>query len=66
MNHHEWYISAANIGDGKSVCLWMQDGAVSSKIAIFQSKEAAKIFIEDFVFPVSNRVQNILDEEEQK
>jgi hypothetical protein len=44
----------------------MQDGAVSSKIAIFQSKEAAKIFIEDFVFPVSNRVQNILDEEEQE
>lgn len=62
---HEWYISAGSWGDGKSVCLWMQQGVVSTKIARFQSVEAAKVFIKDFGFPVSDRVQKLLKKEVQ-
>lgn len=39
----------------------MQEGAVSTKIARFQSVEAARIFIKDFRVPVSDRVQDFLD-----
>lgn len=66
MNTHEWYISVGSWGDGKSVCLWMQQGVVATKIARFQSVEAAKVFIKDFGFPVSNRVQKLLKKEVQK
>jgi hypothetical protein len=41
----------------------MQEGVVSSKIARFQSMESARMFIESFNFPVSDRVQKILDRE---
>ncbi len=58
---NSWFISAGSWGDGKSVCLWMQKGAIGTKIARFQSKEAAIIFIQDFKFPVSDRVQAILE-----
>jgi len=60
---HSWFISAGSWGDGKSVCLWMQKGAIATKIARFQNKEAAMIFIRDFNFPVSDRVQAIINKE---
>lgn len=66
MTTHEWYISAEGFGDGKSVCLWMKEGHISSKIARFQSKEAAMTFIEDWKFPLSPRVQAILDKEKER
>jgi len=60
---HSWFISAESWGDGKYVCLWMQKGAIGTKIARFQNKEAAMIFIRDFNFPVSDRVQAIINKE---
>jgi len=63
---HKWFISAGGWGDGKSVCLWLQMGAVGMKIARFQCKEAARIFIRDYKFPVSDRVQAILNAEEEQ
>ena len=63
VKERKWYISAGSFGDGKSVCLWMQEGVVSSKIARFQSVEAATVFIQSFQFPVSDRVQKLLDKE---
>jgi hypothetical protein len=48
-----YYISAGNSGDGKSVCLWRQEEEVTTKIARFQSDAAAKLFAEDLGFPLS-------------
>lgn len=62
---HRWFVSAEGWGDGKSVCLWLQTGCIGTKIARFQNKEAAKVFVKDFKFPVSSRVQSILDKEAQ-
>lgn len=64
-DRNSWFISAESWGDGKSVCLWMRAGAIGTKIARFQSKEAAMIFIQDFKFPVSDRVQSILDKQKE-
>jgi hypothetical protein len=65
-DRNSWFISAEGWGDGKSVCLWMQKGVIGTKIARFQSKEAAIVFIRDFKFPVSDRVQAILDKREEE
>jgi hypothetical protein len=46
-------LSAGNFGDGKSVCLWRQEGTNLSKIARFQSDTAATHFAEEFGFPLS-------------
>jgi hypothetical protein len=48
-----YYISAGNSGDGKSVCLWRQEEEITTKIARFQNDGAAKIFAEDLGFPLS-------------
>lgn len=61
VKERKWYISAGGFGDGKSVCLWMQEGVVSTKIARFQSVESARMFIESFNFPISDRVQKLLE-----
>ena len=63
---HKWFVSAGGWGDGKSVCLWMLCGSVGMKIARFQSKAAAITFIRDFKFPVSDRVEIILNQEGAK
>lgn len=57
-------LSAGNYGDGKSVCLWRNTPKESVKIARFQSDEAARLFAEEFSFPLSVSVQNRLYKED--
>jgi hypothetical protein len=60
-NVHAYSLSADNLGDGKSVCLWMRTDTTQFKIARFQSDEAAKIFAKDFEFPLSDSLKERLD-----
>lgn len=52
-----YYLSCDGWGDGKSICLWRVDKTTACKIARFQSDLAAKMFAEEFNFPLSERVQ---------
>lgn len=61
-----YYISCGNPYDGKSVCLWRQEGNVAYKIARFQSNTAAKMFAEEFNFPLSDRLKQRFREEEKQ
>ena len=56
----KYSLSAGNWGDGKSVCLWRTTGTGSVKIARFQSDDAAKMFAEEFDFPLSDAMQSRL------
>lgn len=56
----KYSISAGNFGDGKSVCLWRTTGTTAAKIARFQSDEAARLFAEEFDFPLSDNVKERL------
>jgi len=56
-----YYLSANNWGDGKSVCLWRNDGVNHLKVARFQNDEAAKLFAEHFGFPLSERLKERLE-----
>ena len=56
----EYYLSAGNWGDGKSVCLWRQIGAESTKIARFQNDESARLFADEFKFPLSESLKKRL------
>jgi hypothetical protein len=55
-------ISAGQIHDGKSVCLWRQEGSVHTKIARFQNKESARMFAFEFQFPLSEQVKQEIGE----
>jgi hypothetical protein len=57
----QYYMSADNWGDGKSVCLWRLEGSVCTKIARFQSDEAARKFAEHFHFPLSDALKKRLE-----
>ena len=50
-------LSADNYGDGKSVCLWRQEGNILIKIARFQNDEAAKLFAKEMIFPLSDSLK---------
>lgn len=52
-----YYLSAGGFGNGKSVCLWRNSGNESRKIARFQSDEAAKLFADEFNFPLSDNLK---------
>ena len=56
----KYYLSAGNWGDGKSVCLWRDNGLEHSKIARFQSDMAALQFVEEFGFPLSDSLKERL------
>lgn len=45
-------LSKGNWGDGKSVCLWRQEGSELWKIARFQNEDAARVFAKEFGFPL--------------
>ena len=49
-----YFLSAGNWGDGKSVCLWRSVGNRQNKIARFQSDEAARLFAEEWGYPLSD------------
>jgi len=53
-------LSAGNYGDGKSVCLWRRVDTESAKIARFQSDAAAKLFAEEFNFPLNDQLRERL------
>ena len=53
----EYYLSAGNWGDGKSVCLWRKVKCESMKVARFQNDEAARLFAEEFEFPLSDSLR---------
>ena len=55
-------LSAGQHYDGKSVVLWRTVGTEAWKIARFQSKEAARLFAEDFNFPLSDELKTILEQ----
>lgn len=52
-------LSCDNWGDGKSICLWRtsKEKAEAIKIARFQSDYAAKLFAEEFGFPLSEKLK---------
>lgn len=56
MERVSYSLSCDNWGDGKSVCLWRNTKCESTKIARFQSDEAAKLFAEEFNFPLHDRL----------
>ena len=60
----EYYLSAGNYGDGKSVCLWrkVKEECESMKVARFQNDEAARLFAEEFEFPLSDSLKQRLEE----
>jgi len=60
MKEVSYSISANGWGDGKSVCLWRNEGNQSVKIARFQCECAARMFAEDFGYPLSNTVKQRL------
>ena len=53
----EYSLSAGNWGDGKSVCLWRKVNGESMKVAKFQSDEVARLFAEEFEFPLSDSLR---------
>ena len=53
----KYSISAGQFWDGKSVCLWRESGIDLIKIARFKSDEAARMFAEDFNFPLNDNVK---------
>ena len=53
----KYSISEGQFWDGKSVCLWRESGIDLIKIARFQSDETARMFAEDFNFPLSDNVK---------
>jgi hypothetical protein len=57
MKRIEYYLSANNPFDGKSVCLWRGEGRNHVKMARFQCDEAAKTFAKEFGFPLSDRLK---------
>lgn len=57
-------ISAGQHFDGKSVCLWRTKGAECQKIARFQSKQAAKLFADEFGFPMSDELRALLEDDD--
>lgn len=50
-------LSAGSCGDGRAVCLWRTTDTESVKIARFQSDHAAKLFAEEFDFPLSDALR---------
>ena len=58
-------ISAGGWGDGKSICIWRHIGNESYKIARFTNPLAASHFINDFNWPVSERVLEALNTESE-
>ena len=60
MANVSYYLSAGQFGDGKSVCLWRNGGNQVRKIARFQSDEAARLFAEEFNFPLSDALNGRL------
>jgi hypothetical protein len=56
----KYSLSAGNWGDGKSVCLWRTTDTESVKIARLQSDHAAKLFAEEFDFPLSDSLRKRL------
>ena len=56
-----YYLSAGGFGNGKSVCLWRNSENESRKIARFQSDEAARLFAEEFNFPLSDALKGRLE-----
>jgi hypothetical protein len=59
-------LSCDNWGDGKSVCLWRSCRCEQVKIARFQCDEAARLFAEEFGFPLSDNVAKRLNSLEDK
>lgn len=60
MSEVSYSISVGQAYDGKSVCLWRQEGSVGIKVARFQNKEAARLFAKEFQFPLSEQVSKAL------
>jgi hypothetical protein len=57
-------MSCGGFGDGKSVSLWRVRSNMHDKIARFQSDEAARIFAEEFDFPLSDNLRDRLYKKE--
>jgi len=53
----EYSLSAGNWGDGKSVCLWRKGDSKLIKVARFQNDEAARLFAEEFKFPLGESLK---------
>lgn len=66
MSKISWSLSAGRMFDGKSICLWRHSPGIGTKIARFQDDASAKIFAEEFGFPVNDDVQKRFDAVEKE
>lgn len=56
----KYSLSADDTYDGKSVCLWRTTVTEQRKMARFQNDAAARLFAEEFNFPLSDRLKKRL------
>ncbi|RJR07937.1 hypothetical protein C4588_06210 [Candidatus Parcubacteria bacterium] len=56
----KYSLSCGNWGDGKSICLWRTTKTESVKIARFQSDATAKMFADEFGFPLHDDLKKRL------